>query len=139
MIPSVETAIWEAQKRYLETYPGLPDVVLYPDSLQGAPDVVHIEVTQILTDPVKQFVASGAPSLRRGTLQILFKDPIARPLNYSASLERAGQLAAHFTDGTCMRFAGVRLSVVGAPFVGDGYRDEAWWVTPVRVRWETSA
>lgn len=135
--PTVETMIRRALRKRLEAYPALPPV-LYPGDAEGTPTATHILASTILAPPERQFIASGKPHIRRGTLQLMMRH---RPidLNLALTIQEAGLLAAHFTDGTCMQDGSVRLKVVEYPEVSDGFADKGWWNTPIRIRWDTAA
>lgn len=135
--PTVETMIWRALRKRLEAFPTLPPV-LYSGAADGTPTVTHILATTILAPPERQFVASGKPHIRRGTLQLMMRhSPHER--NVVLTRQEAGLLAAHFSDGTCMRDGRVRLKVIEYPEVSDGFLDKGWWNTPIRIRWDTAA
>lgn len=135
--PVVETMIWRALRKRLESFAEVPPI-LYAGTDQGTPATTHVLVSTINAPPDRKYVANGQPHERRGTLQVMFRHSLVG-LNVTATRQQAGALAAHFIDGTKMRDGSVCLTVMEYPEVSDGFEDKGWWNTPVRIRWETEA
>lgn len=136
---SSELDIWKALKARCESFPDLRPMMFYPGDLQGVPECRHVEVSQILAaPPERRTVADGGSHYRRGTLQLIYCVPL-KELNYEATRAYAGAWADHFQDGTRLRSADLCVKVVDYPEVGEGYREDGWWKTAIRVRWETAA
>lgn len=136
--PTVETAIWLALKgrvASLALSPSLP--VMWPGVTQS-PAGAHIAVMNIAAPPARVMVASDGPHEREGTLQLMLKHPLPG-LNYEHTQEQAGIVAEHFPADHRMSFGGVCVRVTEAPEVSSGMRDEGWWITPVRIRWQAQA
>lgn len=129
--PTVETAIWQALRRRVETLP-LSFPVIWPgetDSSGGR----HLLVTTITTPPARLLIGAGKHE-RMGTLQIMLRTPL-KSVRYEVEKEAAGIIAEYFPVNLRMRFENVCARVTAAPEVSDGFRDEGFWTTPVRVRW----
>lgn len=132
--PSLDTAIWMAMRQRFEA---LPYPALEPGNT-NVPSVEHIRVSQIKGQPTNDDLGGHKP-VRPITLQILLHSPIGA--RYLVTQEKGGLIADAFPQGHAdqMEFNGVRVVVTEPAFVIDGYRDENWWVTPVRVRCQVHA
>ena len=131
----VETKIWMALKSRIQSIPG-GLAIAYPADVYTPTDAAYIAVGRVNIAPERVFVASGAHE-RRGTLTLSHVAPIGRD---QAVYEEAGAIiAAHFPADLCINFQGVAVKIVSAPHVIDGYRDGAWWRTPVNVQWRCGA
>ena len=131
----VETKIWMALKSRIATIPG-GLTVAYPADVYTPGAAAYIAVGRANIAPERVFVAAGVHE-RRGTLTLSHVAPIGQD---QAVYEEAGaKIAAHFPDDLCMKFSNVVVHVVSASHVVDGYRDGAWWRTPVNVFWRASA
>ena len=134
-MPGTETKIWLALKSRIATIPG-GLAIAYPADVYTPTDAAYIAVGRVNIAPERVFVASGAHE-RRGTLTLSHVAPIGQD---QAVYEEAGaKIAAHFPADLCMNFQGIAVEVVSASHVVDGYRDGAWWRTPVNVFWRASA
>ncbi len=129
--PKTETRIWMAMRRRVET---LPHLIVWPGQVE-MPTGEHVRVTQIIGEPQNDDLGARKPILRR-TLQLLLHTPLTAKAAYEVTQERGAQIAAAFPQGhgAEMTFDGVRVVVTELPLVVEGYRDEQWWITPVRVR-----
>ena len=133
--PGIETKIWLALKSRIATIPG-GLAIAYPADVYTPTDAAYIAVGRVNIAPERVFVASGAHE-RRGTLTLSHVAPIGQD---QAVYEEAGaKIAAHFPDDLCMNVQGIAVKVVSASHVVDGYRDGAWWRTPVNVFWRCAA
>ena len=131
----VETKIWMALKTRIQSIPG-GLTVAYPADVYTPGAAAYIAVGRVNIAPERVFVAAGVHE-RRGTLTLSHVAPIGQD---QAVYEEAGaKIAAHFPDDLCMKFSNVVVHVVSASHVVDGYRDGAWWRTPVNVFWRASA
>ena len=126
-----ETKIWMALKSRIQSIPG-GLAIAYPADVYTPTDAAYIAVGRVSIAPERVFVASGAHE-RRGTLTLSHVAPIGQD---QAVYEEVGaKIAAHFPADLCMNFQGVAVRIVSASHVVDGYRDGAWWRTPVNVQW----
>lgn len=131
----VETKIWMALKSRIATISG-GIAIAYPADVYTPTNAAYIAVGRVNIAPERVFVASGAHE-RRGTLTLSHVAPIGQD---RAVYEEAGaKIAAHFPADLCMNFQGVAVRIVSASHVVDGYRDGAWWRTPVNVFWRCGA
>lgn len=134
-MPGVETKIWMALKSRIQSIPG-GLAIAYPADVFTPGAAAYIAVGRVNIAPERVFVAAGAHE-RRGTLTLSHVAPIGQD---QAVYEEAGaKIAAHFPADLCMNFQGVAVRIVSAPHVVDGYRDGAWWRTPVNVFWRCGA
>ena len=51
-------------------------------------------------------------------------------------MQYAGQVAAHFWAEPTLFHDGIKVTIQRAPDVGQAYRMEDWWFTPVNVPWQ---
>ena len=134
-MPGTETKIWLALKSRIATIPG-GLAIAYPADVYTPTNAAYIAVGRVNIAPERVFVASGAHE-RRGTITLSHVAPIGQD---QAVYEEAGaKIAAHFPADLCINFQGVAVKIVSAPHVIDGYRDGAWWRTPVNVFWRCGA
>lgn len=134
-VPAVETRIWMALKNRLLALPSLPPVA-WPGSVFQKPDGLWLDVMNIVADNGRLLISPRGQHDRSGTFQLLVHHKIGT--EYEVSQEAAAQIAAHFPCDFPMEFLGVRVRVTRAPDVHEGYRsDDGWWVTPVRIRWQS--
>ena len=134
-MPGIETKIWLALKSRIQSIPG-GLAIAYPADVFTPGAAAYIAVGRVNIAPERVFVASGAHE-RRGTLTLSHVAPIGQD---QAVYEEAGaKIAAHFPADLCMNFQGIAVKVVSASHVVDGYRDGAWWRTPVNVFWRCAA
>lgn len=133
--PTVETAIWQALRSRVQTLP-LNAPAIWPGETAGSADR-HMLVTTITAPPARVLIGAGRHE-RLGTLQIMLRTPL-KSVRYDVEKEAAGVIAEHFPVDLRMRFENVCARVIAAPEVSDGFRDEGFWATPVRVRWRTFA
>lgn len=131
----VETKIWMALKSRIQSIPG-GLAIAYPADVYTPGAAAYIAVGRVNIAPERVFVASGAHE-RRGTLTLSRVAPIGQD---QAVYEEAGaKIAAHFPADLCINFQGVAVRVIKDSYVVDGYRDGAWWRTPVNVFWRCGA
>ncbi|WP_313534549.1 phage tail terminator-like protein [Haematobacter sp.] len=110
--------------------------IAWPAAIFEKPDGPWIDVMNIMADNARIMVGSRGQHDRSGTLQLLVHHKLGT--DYALSQETAGQIAAHFWPDLNMEFLGVRVRVIRAPDVHEGYRsDDGWWVTPIRIRWQS--
>jgi hypothetical protein len=115
---------------------GSPSVpVVYPK--QDAPAGQHIRVAFMPNRVQRPGVGSDSTHVRPGILQLSLMTPVADQDASEVDLELAGQIAQHFPADLTLSFAGTQVRVTRAPDVAAAFRDDAWWMTPVSVRWES--
>lgn len=131
--PTVETAIWMALKSRVQSL-GLP--VIWPGQTDSSGQR-HLTVMNIVAPPARVLIGAGKHD-RLGTLQIALRTPL-KGFVYEAEQEQAGMIAEHFPADLALRFGGTCVRVTAAPEVADGFRDDGFWMTPVRVRWRAFA
>lgn len=135
MNPTVETAIWMALRQRVEALP-LELPIAWPGEVFEPGSAAYLAVQNIVARPARALMSAG-PHDRTGTLQIMTMHPIGT--RYEVTQEAAGQIAEHFPCDLRLTFGGVSVRVTEAPHVSDGYREDAYWQTPVRVRWQAWA
>lgn len=131
-MPEITTSIWNAMRERVATL-ALP--LVFPGDVE-AETVEHVRVSQIAGEPFSDDLLGEKPIMPR-TLQLLLHTPIhSDGLDYEATQETAGQIAAQFPLGHAgqMQSGGVRVVVTEPPHILEGLRDEQWWITAIRVR-----
>lgn len=129
--PTIETAIWLALKSRVDTLSGTK---LWPAE-RTTPAGEHIRVGRVVATPSRHLIANGKPHERTGFLMLTHCRPLNTISNVAQPTEAGGLIAAHFADGIKMRSHGICVSVPSYPQVMEGYEDEGWWFTVVRVPW----
>ena len=137
-MPTIETKIWLAlQSRIAGLLPGvakaMPGMLFTPSA-----NTPYLRVGKVQTAPSRVFIADGKPHERTGTLILTFVAPVG--LQSTAYYEEMqGQIAAHFKDGTQMRYQDICVSVPSYPHCVEGYLDDGWWTAPVSIPWRCYA
>lgn len=141
MSAATETAIWLALKGRVESLPmaypkAWPGETFQPPSANGRP-LPYLRIGRVSVEPERQFIAAGKPHDRRGMLVVTLVYPLGQ--NVSAYDQIAGEIAAHFRDGTEVRSGAVCVSVPSYPHAQEGYEDNGYWTVPVSIPWRCFA
>lgn len=145
MATTVEGLIQDAlftRVKGLSFIPALP--VAWPDTSFTPPSggtpkkpLPYLRVTHVPNINRRLFVGSDAPHQRLGILQV----GVFTPVNGGpeAATEIAGRVAAWFPADLRMTSGGIAVSVERAPDVRQGLPEEAYWHTPVIIRYQAFA
>lgn len=134
---TIETKIWFALRSRVSTLPFSPALPLaYPASAYSPGKDAFVAVDHVPFAPQRVLVGKGEHE-RTGVLTLTHVAPLGQELQYYTGA--AGKIAAHFPEDLQMKYGGVCVRVVAKPHVMDGYRDGAWFRTPVNIRWRTAA
>lgn len=137
-MPSVETAIWLALRSRIATLslsPALP--IAWPASTYAPTSgTAFLAVDHVTFAPERVLIGKGEHE-RTGMLSLSHVAPLGQ--DAAVYVETAGKIAAHFPEDLQMKYGDVCVRVVSKPHVMDGYRDGAWFRTPINIRWRTSA
>lgn len=141
MSAKIETAIWLALKSRVDSLP-LPYAKAWPGQTFEVPSAgglpqPYLRIGRVSVEPDRMMIASGKAHQRTGALMVTLVYPLGQSVSVYDQI--AATIAEHFRDGTEMVSNGVCVSVRSYPHVGDGYLDEAYWVTPVRIPWRCFA
>lgn len=141
MAALVETSIWLAIKEHVELIPLMLPIAWPGETFEvphsdGLPQP-YLRVGRVSTDPTGVLIAYGEPHRRTGAVIVTLVYPLGQDI--SVYDQMAATIAAHFVDGTCMRYGGVLVTVPDYPHVQEGYEDNGYWTVPVRIPWETFA
>jgi len=134
-MPGIETKIWLALKSRIQSLPG-GLAIAYPASVYSPGGAAYIAVSRITVAPKRVYVAKGKHD-RTGTLTLAHVSPLGQDV--AVYEEAAAAIAAHFPEDECLIFQDIRVRVVAAPHVVEGFRDKVWWRTPVNIAWRCSA
>ena len=135
-MPTVPVCIYMALKAQLQSVPGLPALALPGKVFEPVAGTSWVEVMNITPEPERIMISPNRKHNRLGTFQALIYTPL-EDMAYEASQELGGRVANAFPVDFRMNFGGVTVRVVQEPAIGDGFRDRSWWVTPVRIRWQS--
>ena len=136
MAASVETKIWLALKAKIETLP-LSFPVAYPKQ-DYTPETgkAWIKVSHMLNTGFRPFIGNADPELRQGILQLALHTPL-NSQTAEVDMQYAGQIAAHFAADRKLYHDGIKVTIQRYPDVGQAYRVDDWWFTPVNVAWQS--
>lgn len=148
-MPSVETKIWLALRERIESMPltfakAWPAETFTPTHTDGQL-TPYLRIGRVTVAPIPVFIDTGRRHQRTGTLIITLVHPInkikAGYEGYGAPVydEYAGQIAAHFAEGTTMYYGGVCVKITAQPHVQPGYEDNGYWQVPISIPWRTFA
>lgn len=138
-MPRVETSIWLALKSHVESLPfpkAWPAQVFAVPSANGRPQP-YLRIGRISVEPVGVFVDYAKPHERSGSLIVTLVYPLGSDVSVYDQI--AGDIAAHFVDGTNMRSGNVCVTVPSYPYVNEGYDDNGYWTVPVSIPWRCFA
>lgn len=140
-MPAVEVKIWLALKSKVDTlalsfakaWPGETFTPPYSgDQLQP-----YLRIGDVSVSPVPVLIEEGKRHDRTGTLIVTLVHPVG--LDVAAYTQYAGQIAAHFAEGSRMYYDGVCVKVTAQPHVQPGYESNGYWNVPVTIPWRTFA
>ena len=134
-MPGIETKIWIALKSRIQSIPG-GLAIAYPADVFTPGAAAYIAVDDTSAAPQRVMVSRGHHE-RVGVITVSYVAPIGQ--DFSVYKEAGSAIAAHFPADLCMNFQGVAVRVIKDSYVVDGYRDGAWWRTPVNVFWRCGA
>lgn len=145
-MPAVETKIWLALKVRIESLPLLFPVAWPAEASTRPVDTTkllpYLRIGRVSVSPVSAVIRDGAKSIRTGTLIVTLVHPLLNGAGIDADsiyTEYAGQIAAHFAEGTQMHYGNVCVKVTSQPHVQPGYEDSGYWTVPVSIPWRTFA
>lgn len=135
-MPSTETEIWLAIKPRVQDAAGTLAIAWPAEDFAPVPGVPFLQVTNVINRPARLSIQRGAHD-RTGTLALVLVYPLGQAVE--VSLECAGQIAAHFPEDLKLRYGETCVRIETAPHVLDGFRDGAWWRTPINIFWRSFA
>ncbi len=94
-----------------------------------------LKVTHTINTGARPFLGHADPQLRQGILQVALQTPLTEH-PAEVDMQYAGQVAAHFWAEPTLFHDGIKVTIQRAPDVGQAYRMEDWWFTPVNVPWQ---
>jgi hypothetical protein len=141
MTPTIETAIWLAMKQRIDSLP-LPFPVAMPGqtftpTYSGSSLSPYIRAGRVTAAPIRNLIDNGQPHTRTGFIMLTLVHPLGPDM--SVFDEYAGNIAAHFADGTQMRYGAVCVTIPRYPHAMEGYEDSGYWAVPVRIPWRCTA
>lgn len=141
MSAGIETSIWLALKSRIDTLP-LPYPKAWPGQTFQVPSaggqlLPFLRIGRVAVAPVRQLLANGKPHERNGSLMVTLVHPLGQDVAVYDQI--AAGIAAHFIDGTQMRYGAMCVTVRDYPHVQDGYEDTGYWTVPVHIPWRCFA
>lgn len=138
---SIESAIWLAIKSRIDTIPlsyakAWPAEKFLVPSEAGIPQP-YLRIGKIATAPTRMFVGEGKPHERTGSVIVTLVYPLGQKVAAYEQLQ--GSIAAHFKDGTSMRYGNICVNVPSYPHCVEGYEDNGYWTAPVSIPWRCFA
>lgn len=132
--PTRNVAIIKALRARVESIPNAPRFV-WPADVETDPEGYHIEVAYLIVEPLRIYIDEpDAETL--GTLQLVLKHPL-KGLIYHRTQQLAGLAAAHFPQDLSFHFGSTCVTVTAQPEISEGFREDQWWKTPIRIRWRS--
>lgn len=135
---TVETKIWLALKGRVETIPLAFPRAWPKQSFTPTTGQAWIRVTHLPNANSRPFLGSDDPMFRQGLLQIGLMTPLTGQVA-EVDLQWAGSIAKHFWDDLPARTIfhdGMTVTIQRAPDVAGAFREDAWWFTPISIRYE---
>ena len=133
---SVETEIWLAIKPRVELAAGTLPIAWPAADFSPVAGQPFLAVQNIINQPARLSVGPGAHD-RSGTLALVLVYPLGQA--FEVSQERAGQIAAFFPEDLRLRYGEACVRIETRPHVVEGFRDGAWWRTPINIFWRAFA
>lgn len=128
-------AVLITRMQSLSLSPALP--VEWPNR-DGAPPTdasAYLRVRHIRNDNTRLFVQGASPHLRQGILQVDVMTP--RGGGAQAANAIAGAIAEHFPADLDLYGDSVRVKIEAAPTVHSALPVDAWWQTPISIRYRS--
>lgn len=126
-----------ARMQTLSLSPALPVEWPNRDGAPPAAGTAHLRVRHIRNDNTRLFLRGNAVHLRQGILQVDVMTP--RGGGTAAANAIAGAVAQHFPADLDLYGETVRVKIEAAPTVHSAIPADAWWQTPVSIRYRAFA
>lgn len=140
-MPEIETRIWLALKARIESLPlGFPRAwpgQTFDRPYDGAALKPYLRIGRVSASPAGVMIDYAKPHDRRGSLIVTLVHQLGP--DTSVFDQYAATIAAHFRDGTQMRYGAVCVTVPTYPHVQPGYETDGYWSVPVNVPWRCFA
>ncbi|NPD17596.1 hypothetical protein HOY34_20635 [Xinfangfangia sp. D13-10-4-6] len=136
VMPSVESLIWSALRKRIESLSILPMPIAWPADTYKPGQGPFLSINNIIAPP-RRILIGQSTNERTGILTIVLAHPIGKRVEVIQEI--AGQIGAHFPQDLCLSFQTVRVRVTSVAHVAEGYRDGSWWRIPVNIPWRTYA
>lgn len=133
---SVETKIWMALKQRIRPIPGGYTAV-FPGDVYDPTNAPYVQVQLMFNRPGRLTIQSTGPHDRLGILQLNLMYPVTLKHSLDVMQEKAGLIAAHWPTDLTLNFDGVQVRIYEAPQVMQAVREDAYWMIPVSIRWQS--
>ena len=134
-MPTDETKRWMAIKpRILLAAGDLP--VAWPKTDFDPQNKAYLAVGRVTAD--KQRLTITAQHRQTFSLMLMLMSPISDRQPVEVPDEQAAEIGAQFPADLKLTYQGLTVRVMEDASVGDGFREGAWWQTPIRVRFDTT-
>lgn len=111
--------------------------LILPEEISIPKDSDYIDCSVTMAQPRRMFLASNKQHWRIGSLIMTCAFRLGQKAD--VYLMEAQQIAEYFREGRCLQHGGLRVEVVNAPSIQEGYRDEGFWRIPVVIQWRAFA
>lgn len=150
-MPAIETSIWLALKSRVQSLTGWTAAQIawpmqpYTPPVTGNRPGAYIEVANLPNATVRPYVGSDEAQTYQGILQVTLCWPVATigtgsgQTHSDAVLQKAGEVAAHFSTDLKLREEGVTVRITRAPDVASPFRDDAYMRVPISISWQSLA
>lgn len=135
--PETNIKIWMALRARIEAATELP--IAWPKTSFAPNGDEYLSVSFLPPRPTRILIGSRGPHRHDGTLALRLTTPMADLRPVEVSQGKAARIAAAFGVDEPLAFQGVSVRVYELPEVQGGFRDDAWWMTPINIRWRCFA
>ncbi|MFC3628200.1 phage tail terminator-like protein [Paracoccus angustae] len=132
-MPTDETKRWMAVKpRIIAAAGDLP--IAWPKADFDPDGKAYLAVGRVKAEP--QRVTIRTQHRQVWSLMMMLMTPLSDRQPVEVTDEQAGQIAGHFPVDLKLTYEWQAMRVTERPHVSEGFREGAWWQTPIRVRLE---
>lgn len=136
---AVEQSIWLALKGHIDAMAGFNYDIAWPAQPYTPDTSPYMRVAFINATPDRPMIDYGYPHERTGFLMLTLVYAAGLNVSYAFRMKEAGQVAAHFSDGSQLRYGSVCVTIPEYPHVMDGFEEDGYFAVPVRIPWRCMA
>lgn len=133
-MPTDETKRWMAIKpRIIAAAGDLP--IAWPKADFDPQNRTYLAVGRVTAEP--QRLTITAQHRQTFSLMLMLMTPISDKQPVEVADERAAEIGAAFPADLKLTHEELTVRVIERAHVSDGFREGAWWQTPIRCRFDT--